>query len=138
MISCKTLPDPLLGKVFNLLSISLQYTLSFEWSGFGLKDLVTVRLKGQNAWNFSLSETGSKCNSVFRHADSNWVIIMELKRKVEYSWACTFWASLCFKWHRGLNWTYVGVRYYKLSIATSVTSTAIFQFLKTKSSICEV
>ena len=27
------------------------------------------------------------------HADSNFVIIMELKRKIDYSWACTFWTS---------------------------------------------
>ena len=33
--------------VFNLLSIGLRYTISFEWSAFGLKYLVTVMLKGQ-------------------------------------------------------------------------------------------
>ena len=71
----------------------------------------------------------------FWHTDSNWVIIMELKRKVEYSWACTFWASLCFKGYRSLPWSGDGVRYYKLSIATGVTSTSIFLFFF-KSSIC--
>ena len=51
-------------------STGLRYTLSFEWSDFGLKDLVTVILKGQPpkfktiVWSFSISETGSKCNSV--------------------------------------------------------------------------
>ena len=39
---------------------------------------------------FSPSETGDKCNSFFRPADSDWVIIMELKENVEYSWAYTF------------------------------------------------
>ena len=39
-------PTPLLSKVFKLLSISLRYTLSFEWPGFGLKYLVTVMPEG--------------------------------------------------------------------------------------------
>ena len=84
-------------------------------------------LKGQplkfkaSVWNFPIFETGRKCNSVFRHADSNWAIIMKLKRKVEYSWACTFSGSLYFKGYRSLPWTWDGVRYYKLSIATGVT-----------------
>ena len=43
--------------------------------------------------NFIISKTGSKCNWLLRPADSNWVIIMELKRNVEYNWPCTFWAS---------------------------------------------
>ena len=66
--------------------------LSFEWLDFGLKYLVTVMPKSQptefkaSILNFPISETFSKCSSLFRHADSNWVIIMELKRKVEYSW----------------------------------------------------
>ena len=103
LISRRKLPDPLLGNVFNLLLIGLWYTLSFYWSDFGLKYLTTVMLKGQpptfkaSVWNFPISETGSKCNSVVRHANSNWVIIMGLKRKVEYSWSCTFWACFCFK-----------------------------------------
>ena len=33
--------------------------------------------------NFPISETGSKCNSIFRHADSSWVIIMKLKCRVQ-------------------------------------------------------
>ena len=132
MVSSRKLPNPSLGNVFNLLLIGLQCILSFERSDFGLKYLVTVMLRGQppkfkaSVWNFPISETGSKCNSVFRHADSNWVIIMELKRKVEYSWACIVWASLCFKGYRSLPWTWNGVRYYRLSIATGVTSTSIF------------
>ena len=89
-------------------------------------------LKGEPAkskarvWNFLISETCSKCNSFSRHADSNWVIITELKRTLEYSWASTFWASLYFKVCRGLPWTWDGVRYYKLSIATGMTNTSIF------------
>ena len=141
MVSRRKLPDSSLGIVFNLLSICLRYTLSFEWSDFGPEHLITVMLKGQplkfkaSVWNFPISERDSKCNSVFRHADSNWVVIMELKRKVEYSWTCTFWASLHFKGNKSLAWTWDGVRYYKLSIATSVTSTSIF-FIFFKSPIC--
>ena len=48
---------------------------------FSLKYFVT----GCSVWIFPVSETGSTCNSLFNHADSNWIIIMELKRKVEYS-----------------------------------------------------
>ena len=48
-----------------------------------------------NVWNFPISQANSKCNSVIRHADSNRVIVVELKRKEEYNWACTFWASFC-------------------------------------------
>ena len=61
-----------------------------------------------SVWNFPIPETGSKCNSVFRHVDSNWVIITELKETVEYRWA--FWASLCFKGYRSLPWTRDGIR----------------------------
>ena len=77
VVSRRKLFDPSLGNVFNLLSIGLRYTLSFEWSDFSLKYLVTVMLKGQppkfkaSVWNFPNSETDSKCNSVFRHAGSN-------------------------------------------------------------------
>ena len=132
LVGCRNLLNPSLGNAFNLLMISLRYTLAFEWSDFGLKYLVTAMLKGQppkfkaNVSSFSISETGTKCNSVFRHADGNWVIIMELKIKVEYGWTCTFWASLCFKGYRSLPWTWDGLRYYKLAIATGVTSTSIF------------
>ena len=121
----KKLPDPSLDKVFNLLSIGLRYTLSFRWSDFGVKYVLTAMLKGQppnfkaSVWKFSISETGSKCNSVFRHADSNWVIL----------WNFLFqflWASLCFKECRSLPWTWDRVRYYNISIATGVTS----EFLK--------
>ena len=131
MVSRRKLRNPSLGNVFNVLSTGLRHTLSFEWSDFGLKYLVIVMLKGQppkskaSVWNVPISETGSKCNSVFRHADSNWVIIMELERKMECSWACTFWAELCLQGYRSLPWTWDGVRY-KLSIATGVTITAIY------------
>ena len=110
-ISRRKLPDTSLRNVFNLPSIVLRFTLSFEWPDFGMKNLVTVmpqKFKA-NVWNVPISETGSRCNSVFRHNDSNWVIIMELERKVEYSWAYTFWASVCFKRYRSLPWTWDGV-----------------------------
>ena len=126
MVSRRKLPEPSLSKVFNLLSIGLRYTLLFEWSDFSLKYLFTVMLKGQlpkfkaRVWIFPISEIGSRCNSVFRHADSSWVIIMELERKMECSWARTFWAELCLQGYRSLPLRY------KLSIATGVTITAIY------------
>ena len=92
-------------------------------------------LKGQppiykaSVWNFPISETGSKCNSISRHGNSNWVIIVESERKIKYSWACTFWASLCFKGCRSLPWSWDGVTYYKLSIATGATSNSIFFYV---------
>ena len=126
MVSRRKLPEPSLSNVFNLLSIGLRYTLLFEWSDFSLKYLFTVMLKGQlskfkaRVWIFPISEIGSRCNSVFRHADSSWVIIMELERKMECSWARTFWAELCLQGYRSLPLRY------KLSIATGVTITAIY------------
>ena len=126
MVSRRKLPEPSLSNVFNLLSIGLRYTLLFEWSDFSLKYLFTAMLKGQlpkfkaRVWIFPISEIGSRCNSVFRHADSSWVIIMELERKMECSWARTFWAELCLQGYRSLPLRY------KLSIATGVTITAIY------------
>ena len=126
MVSRRKLPKPSLSNVFNLLSIGLRYTLLFEWSDFSLKYLFTVMLKGQlpkfkaRVWFFPISEIGSRCNSIFRHADSSWVIIMELERKMECSWARTFWAELCLQGYRSLPLRY------KLSIATGVTITAIY------------
>ena len=126
MVSRRKLPEPSLSNVFNLLSIGLRYTLLFEWSDFSLKYLFTVMLKGQlpkfkaRVWIVPISEIGSRCNSVFRHADSSWVIIMELERKMECSWARTFWAELCLQGYRSLPLRY------KLSIATGVTITAIY------------
>ena len=126
MVSRRKLPEPSLSNVFNLLSIGLRYTLLFEWSDFSLKYLFTVMLKGQlpkfkaRVWIFPISEIGSRCNSVFRHADSSWVIIMELERKMECRWARTFWAELCLQGYRSLPLRY------KLSIATGVTITAIY------------
>ena len=141
MVSRRKLPDPSLYNVFNLLSTSLLYILSFQWSDFGLKYLVAVMLKDQlpkfkaSVWNFPISETGGKCYLVFRPADSNWVITVELKKKVEYNWTRAFRARLCFKGYRSLPWTLDGVIYYKVSIATGVKSTSIFSIFF-KSSIC--
>ena len=52
-----------------------------------------AKIQGYCIIFFFISETGSKCNSPFRPIDSTWVIIIEPERKVEYSWACTFWAT---------------------------------------------
>ena len=61
-----------------------------DLSEFDLKCLLTLISKCPSpkfkvsVWNFSISEIDSKCNWLFRPADSNWVITMELKRKVQY------------------------------------------------------
>ena len=73
----------LMNNLFDVLSISLQYFLSFNWPKFGLKCLVTITLKGQNlkfkasVWNFPISGKGRNCNSIFMLVDNNSIIIME-------------------------------------------------------------
>ena len=102
MIGCRKLCDSSTNNIFNVLSIGLQYTLSFKWTDFGLKCLVTITSNGQSlkfkasVWNIPNSETGQNCNSLFKLVDSYWVVITAQKRKMEYSWACTFWASQSF------------------------------------------
>ena len=49
----------------------------------------SVTVKG-SVCNILISETDGNCNSVLNPADSNGVIIMELKRKVLYCLPCTF------------------------------------------------
>ena len=39
MVGRRKLPDPSLNRVFNALSIGVQYKLSFQWTNFGLKCL---------------------------------------------------------------------------------------------------
>ena len=36
MVGRRKLPDPSLNRIFNALSIGVQYTLSFQWTNFGL------------------------------------------------------------------------------------------------------
>ena len=84
---------------FDISLTGLKETLSFKWPDFGLKSLVTISPKVQSlkfkycVWNFPFSKRDRNFNSLFRLADSKWVVITEQKRKVEYSWACTFRAS---------------------------------------------
>ena len=40
MVGRRKLPDPSLNRIFNALSIGVQYTLSFQWTNFGLKCLL--------------------------------------------------------------------------------------------------
>ena len=55
------------------MSIGLRYILLFEWSEY-VKYHVAVMPKGQlsnfktSVWNALISETGIKCNSLFRDA----------------------------------------------------------------------
>ena len=44
MVRHRRLPKPSLNRIFIALLISVQYTLSFHWTNFGLKDL--IKLKG--------------------------------------------------------------------------------------------
>ena len=46
LVGCRKLADPSLNRIFNALSIGVQYTLSFQWTNFGLKCLY----RGSNAW----------------------------------------------------------------------------------------
>ena len=75
IVGHQKLPEPLLNKIFNILWIGLQYIFSFEGSFFCRvsshnygKILVT---KSHGECNFTKSEIGSDCNSIFRPADSN-------------------------------------------------------------------
>ena len=83
----RKLPDSLTNNIFDVLSISLQYTLSFKWPNFGLKCLVTITPKGQSlkfkasVWSFPISEADRNCNSLYKLVDNNSVIIMEQKKK---------------------------------------------------------
>ena len=40
MVGRRKLPDPSLNRIFNALLIGVQYTLSFQWTNFGLKCLL--------------------------------------------------------------------------------------------------
>ena len=83
--------DRSMNGIFNALSIVSQYTLSLKWPASGLKCLVTSTPKGQplkirsKVWNIPISESGRNYYSLFKLNDSNWVIIMEQKRNIEYS-----------------------------------------------------
>ena len=109
MVGRRKLPKSSMNNIFNVLSIALQYTLSFQWPYFGLKCIVTIASKGQSlklkasVWNFPNFETGRNGNLLFKLDDGNWVIITEQKRKMEYSWACTFQSSQGFSWYRTLS-----------------------------------
>ena len=51
MVGRRKLPNPLLNRIFNALSIGVQYTLSFQWISFGLKCL--WRYFDKNALRFN-------------------------------------------------------------------------------------
>ena len=84
----KSCPTP---RYVTFLIFGFWYILSFEWSDVSLQYLVTGQPPKFKAcvWNFPVRETGSQCNLTCWYI----VIIMELKRKLEYSCACTFWTS---------------------------------------------
>ena len=42
MVDRRKLPSPTLKHIFNALSIGVQYTLSFQWTNFGLKCLLML------------------------------------------------------------------------------------------------
>ena len=51
----RKLPDPSLNRIFNALSIGVQYKLSFQWTNFGLKRLLYRKLV-QKVWFFEETE----------------------------------------------------------------------------------
>ena len=91
LVGHRMLPYSLINNMFDVLSIRQQYTLSFKWSNFRLKCLVTITPKGQSlkfkasVGNFPISEKGKNFNSLFKLVDNNSVIIIEQRQK-EYSW----------------------------------------------------
>ena len=53
MLGRRKLPDPSLNCIFNAPSIGVQYTLSFQWTNFGLKCLLlsaTILILNFTAW----------------------------------------------------------------------------------------
>ena len=48
MVGRRKLPDSSINNIFNVLSIDLQYTLSFKRPNFGLKCLVKITPKVQS------------------------------------------------------------------------------------------
>ena len=42
MVGCRKMREPSSNRVFNALSIGVQYTLSIQWTNFGLKCLLTL------------------------------------------------------------------------------------------------
>ena len=99
IIGRRKLCDSLMNNIFNVLLIGFQCTLSFKWTDFDLKCLVIITSKVLSSkfkaivWNIPNTETGQNCNSLNKLVDSNWDVIIEQKRKIEYSWAGTFRAS---------------------------------------------
>ena len=81
-------------------------------------------LKGQSptvkdsVWNIPISEIEDNGKSLLRPDAIFGVIIVEVKRKVEYSWACTFWFAKGFKGYTKLHLALSGAGYNNFSIAT--------------------
>ena len=70
MVGHRELPDPLLNRIFNALSIGVQYTLWFQWTNFGLKCLFIIRAGNSGIWYFLLFRvTNSKIILKFFHIE---------------------------------------------------------------------
>ena len=81
IVGRRTLPDLWMSNIFNVLSI-----ISFKRPDFGLKCLVTITPKVQSLkFKANVWIKLANCSSLFELIDSNWVIIMEQKRKTECS-----------------------------------------------------
>ena len=76
-----------MNNIFNTLSLGLKNTLSFKWTDFGLRCLVTITSKGlslkfkASVWNIPNSETSQNCESLFRIVDNSWVVIYRTEKK---------------------------------------------------------
>ena len=65
MVGRRKLPNPSLNRIFNALSISVQYTLSFQWTNFGRKCLLFA---------FFISNTFFNPASMFPNLFMNWAL----------------------------------------------------------------
>ena len=67
MVEPRKLSDSSLNRIFNALSIGVQYTFSFQWTNFGLK-CVFIEIAGYIDWsflhrNFVLWNVSSSCDN---------------------------------------------------------------------------
>ena len=68
MVDRRKLPDLLLNRIFNALSIGIQYTLSFQWTNFGLKCLAN---NNNNKNNNNDNNNSNKYNIIIIYKYNN-------------------------------------------------------------------
>ena len=66
MVGRRKRPDALLNRIFNALSIGVQYTLSFQWTNFGLKCLyIKGTVSSKSRCNFTYKLLCGGCSVTF-------------------------------------------------------------------------